>query len=151
MTPRAPCTASRFRIRAGHDGLTRLNASRPPSARSAAAVSAPSKASVLLNQCRAWPTDGCAHWHTATSSFSGESPTLENSRRHSSSRAARTAAELSLGDWTPLDAALGLDSEAGEAAGAVAAAGTATGTTRSRLLDLNLRPVLYESTALPLS
>jgi hypothetical protein len=66
-------------------------------------------------------------------------------------RATRTAAELSLGDLTPLDAALGLDSEAGKAPGAVPAAGTATVTTRSRLLDLNLRPVLYESTALPLS
>jgi len=62
-------------------------------------------------------------------------------------RAARTAAELDLGDWIPLDVALGLaDSEAGEAV-----AGTAAGTTWSRLSDLNRRPVLYESTALPLS
>jgi hypothetical protein len=53
-------------------------------------------------------------------------------------RTARTAAELSLGDWAPLDVALGIS-------------GTVPGTTWSRLLDLNLRPALYESAALPLS
>jgi len=58
-------------------------------------------------------------------------------------RAARIAEELEVGDWTPLDEALGLaDSEAEDAA---------AGTERSRLSDLNRRPVLYESTALPLS
>lgn len=56
-------------------------------------------------------------------------------------RSARTAEELELGDWAPLNEALGLDdSEVRDAA-----SGTASGTTWSRLSDLNRRPVLYES------
>jgi len=49
-------------------------------------------------------------------------------------RQARTAAELNLGDWLPLDAALGLASD-----------GTASGTDWSRLRDLNSRPAVYET------
>ena len=60
-------------------------------------------------------------------------------------RQARTAAELELGDWVSLDVALGLVRRA------AAVVGTATGTDWSRLRDLNSRPAVYETAALPLS
>ena len=60
-------------------------------------------------------------------------------------RQARTAVELQLGDWVPLDIALGL------LRGSNAVVGTASGTERSRFRDLNSRPAVYETAALPLS
>jgi integrase len=56
-------------------------------------------------------------------------------------RAARTATEARLGDWNALDVALGVAEKGGQRGGLI----------RSQLRDLNPRPTVYETVALPLS
>lgn len=69
-------------------------------------------------------------------------------------RAARTAAELDLGDWTPLDVALGLAKPSPPPSGAKRARGASRGRGASRLRDSNrdrlAPPIRFERTTLAL-